>query len=79
MSAPLEITRIVRRSIRVVGSYGARARTDMPEIVRLAERGVVRPGALITRRYPLERAAEAYSDLDRGAIHGRAVIVNGDV
>jgi succinate semialdehyde reductase (NADPH) len=78
-TAPLEITRIVRRSIRVVGSYGARARTDMPEIVRLAERGVVRPGALITRRYPLERAAEAYSDLDRGAIHGRAVIVNGDV
>jgi succinate semialdehyde reductase (NADPH) len=40
-AAPIEITRLVRRSLTVKGSYGARMRTDLPELIRLAARGLV--------------------------------------
>jgi succinate semialdehyde reductase (NADPH) len=70
----VDITRLVRRKLQVLGSYGARARTDMPALLRLAAQGVVRPGQVITRRYRLDDAAEAYAALDRGEIVGRAVI-----
>jgi succinate semialdehyde reductase (NADPH) len=74
-AAPVEITRIVRRSISILGSYGARARVDMPEVVRLAALGRIRPGSAVTETYPLEQAAAAYLALEYGAIRGRAVIV----
>ena len=35
-AAPIGITHLVRRGIRVIGSFGARTRADMPEIIRLA-------------------------------------------
>jgi S-(hydroxymethyl)glutathione dehydrogenase/alcohol dehydrogenase len=70
----VDITRLVRRTLRILGSYGARARTDMPALLRLAAQGVVRPADVITRRYALEDAPEAYAALDRGEIVGRAVV-----
>jgi S-(hydroxymethyl)glutathione dehydrogenase/alcohol dehydrogenase len=76
-TAPIEITRVVRRSITIVGSYGARARTDMPEVIRLVELGRLHPGAVVTRRYSLEEITEAYEALDRGEIQGRAVLEIG--
>jgi S-(hydroxymethyl)glutathione dehydrogenase/alcohol dehydrogenase len=75
----VDITRLVRRKLRILGSYGGRARTDMPALLRLAAQGVLRPGQVITRRYPLEDAAEAYAALDRGEIVGRAVIEMGQM
>lgn len=74
-TAPIEITRVVRRSLRLVGSYGARTRTDMPEIIRLAERGIFRPEKMVTKRYPLDQADAAYQALARGEIVGRAIVV----
>jgi succinate semialdehyde reductase (NADPH) len=74
-TAPVEITRLVRRGLRIIGSYGARTRADMPEIIRLAERGTFRLETFVTRRYPLEEAEAAYQALDRGEIAGRAVVV----
>jgi succinate semialdehyde reductase (NADPH) len=74
-TAPVEITRIVRRSISIVGSYGARARNDMPQVLRLVELGRLDPGAAVTRQFSLEETAEAYALLDRGEITGRAVVV----
>ena len=56
-TAPVEITRIVRRAISIVGSYGARARADMPEILRLVELGRIRPGAAVTRQFGLDETA----------------------
>ncbi|MBV9323154.1 MAG: zinc-binding dehydrogenase [Chloroflexi bacterium] len=73
-TAPLEITRLVRRSQRVIGSYGARTRSDMPHVLDLAARGVFRPEDVVTRRYHLEQVDEAYSSLARGEINGRAII-----
>jgi S-(hydroxymethyl)glutathione dehydrogenase/alcohol dehydrogenase len=74
-TAPVEITRLVRRSLRIIGSYGARTRADMPEIVRLAAAGTFRPEAIVTRRFPLSEADAAYQALARGEIVGRAIVV----
>ena len=73
-TAPLEITRLVRRSQRVIGSYGARTRHDMPQVLQLAARGIFRPEDVVTRRYPLEEVDNAYKALARGEIAGRAII-----
>jgi succinate semialdehyde reductase (NADPH) len=74
-TAPVEITRLVRRGLRIVGSYGARTRADMPEIIRLAARGALRPETIVTTRYALTDADTAYQALARGEISGRAIVV----
>jgi succinate semialdehyde reductase (NADPH) len=73
-TAPVEITRLVRRELRIIGSYGARTRSDMPEIIRLAAQGIFRPDAMVTRRFPLTEADAAYQALARGEIVGRAIV-----
>jgi succinate semialdehyde reductase (NADPH) len=74
-TAPVEITRLVRRGLRIIGSYGARTRADMPEIIRMAARGTFRPETIVTRRFPLAEAGVAYQALARGEIIGRAIVV----
>jgi S-(hydroxymethyl)glutathione dehydrogenase/alcohol dehydrogenase len=74
-TAGVEITRLVRRELRIIGSYGARTRSDMPEIIRLAERGVLRPEAMVTARFRLADADAAYQALARGDIVGRAIVI----
>jgi succinate semialdehyde reductase (NADPH) len=73
-AASIEVTRLVRRSIRLTGSYGCRVRTDMPEIVSLAGRGLIDVSKPISRRYRFEQIAEAYDALNRGEIMGRAIV-----
>jgi S-(hydroxymethyl)glutathione dehydrogenase/alcohol dehydrogenase len=73
--APVEITRLVRRGLRIVGSYGARPRGDMPTLLGLVDAGVVSPRESISRRYSLEEANDAYSALAAGDIVGRAIVV----
>jgi succinate semialdehyde reductase (NADPH) len=73
-TAPLEITRLVRRSQRVIGSYGARTRTDMPQVLALAAKGALKPQDVVTRRFPLDEVDEAYRQLAAGQIQGRAII-----
>jgi succinate semialdehyde reductase (NADPH) len=73
-TAPIEITRLVRRGIQLMGSYGSRVRTDMPDVLGLAARGQVSVLRPITRRYRLEQADEAYAALNRGEIVGRAIV-----
>ena len=74
-TAAVEITRLVRRELRIIGSYGARTRSDMPEIIRLAAKGIFRPDTIVTRRFALEDADAAYQALARGEIVGRAIVV----
>ena len=59
-AAEIEITHMVRREIRLVGSFGARTRTDMPRIVALAAAGAIDLEQLISRRVGLEQADEIY-------------------
>jgi succinate semialdehyde reductase (NADPH) len=73
-AAPVEITRLVRRGLRIIGSFGARTRSDMPEVLSLATRGAFRPQRMVTRRFPLAEADAAYQALARGEIVGRAIV-----
>ncbi|MEM3684076.1 MAG: zinc-binding dehydrogenase [Conexivisphaerales archaeon] len=70
----IDITRLVRRGIKVIGSYGARTRKDMPEVIKLAETGVLNLKGIVTKKFSLEEAAEAYSELKEGKIVGRAIV-----
>jgi S-(hydroxymethyl)glutathione dehydrogenase/alcohol dehydrogenase len=74
-AAPVEITRLVRRELRIIGSYGARTRSDMPEIIRLAAKGIFRPETMVTQRFSLAEADAAYKALAQGDIVGRAIVV----
>lgn len=74
-TANIEITRLVRRGIRLSGSYGGRVRTDMPDILRLASTGAISVSQPITRRYRLEQADEGYQALNRQEIIGRAIVL----
>jgi NAD+-dependent secondary alcohol dehydrogenase Adh1 len=51
----------------IVGTYN-----DLAELMVLAQQGKV---ALHTKTYPLDGAAEAIHDLDRGLVRGRAILV----
>jgi S-(hydroxymethyl)glutathione dehydrogenase/alcohol dehydrogenase len=73
--APIEITHLVRRGIRLQGSYGARVRGDLPELLIMAAAGQISVSQPISRRYRLEEADLAYQALDRGEITGRAIVV----
>ena len=73
-TAAIEVTRLVRRGIRLIGSYGCRVRTDMPNVLRLAGSGQISVSDPITRRYPLVEADQAYQALNRGEIIGRAIV-----
>jgi succinate semialdehyde reductase (NADPH) len=77
VAAPVEITRLVRRGLQIRGSFGGRPRSDMPLLLALIERGVFDPSTTITRRFPLQQAAEAYGALDRREIVGRAILTTG--
>ncbi len=73
-AAEIEITHLVRREIRLVGSFGARTRTDMPHVVDLAASGAIDLDALISERVGLDDAERIYRALDRGEVRGRALV-----
>jgi S-(hydroxymethyl)glutathione dehydrogenase/alcohol dehydrogenase len=75
VAAPIDITRLVRRGIRLTGSLGCRVRADMPELVRLAAQGKIDVSKTISRRYRLDQVQEAYEAMERGQIAGRAIVV----
>ncbi len=74
-TAAVGITHLVRRSLRLVGSYGGRTRADMLALIRLIAAGAITVDAQISTRVPLEEADQAYAALDRGEIVGRALIL----
>ncbi|KAG5041345.1 hypothetical protein JHK82_013454 [Glycine max] len=70
----VDINRLVRRKIQVIGSYGGRARQDLPKLIRLAETGIFNLGHAVSRTYTFDEAGKAFQDLNEGKIVGRAVI-----
>lgn len=73
-SAKVSINRLVRRGQTIRGSYGARTRTDLPAVVRLAARGTINYRDVVSLRIPLESVGETYELLEEGKIAGRAVV-----
>ena len=76
-SLDVDLARIVRRKIQIKGSYGARARHDVPALIRLLAAGKLDLGGVISRTVTLADAPDTYSALDRGEILGRAVVLTG--
>ncbi|CAN6567507.1 unnamed protein product [Malus baccata var. baccata] len=60
--------------IQIIGSYGGRARQDLPKLVRLAESGIFDLANAVSRRYKFEESNEAFQELNKGSIVGRAVV-----
>lgn len=73
-TSAVEINRTVRRSQSIIGSYGARTRQDLPEVVRLAADGVINYRSIVSRRFSLDDVAEGYRLLHDGKVRGRAVV-----
>ena len=72
--ASFEINSVVRRGVKIIGSYGGKPRIDMPEIIRLADKGIINIRDAISREYKLEQVNEAFESLEKGEIVGRAII-----
>lgn len=65
---------IFLEQVKIIGSYGARARQDLPQVVKLAETGIFNLRDTVTRKCKFEEANAAFDDLNHGKIIGRAVI-----
>jgi S-(hydroxymethyl)glutathione dehydrogenase/alcohol dehydrogenase len=70
----IPITQLVRRGIRLIGSYGGRVRTDIPQLIRLLETGRLDISRTISRRFQLSKVNDAFRALENGEIVGRALI-----
>lgn len=58
----------------MIGSYGGRARQDLPKLVKLAESGIFNLNATVSTKFTFDEVAKAYEDLDQGKIVGRSVV-----
>jgi S-(hydroxymethyl)glutathione dehydrogenase/alcohol dehydrogenase len=76
-AVPIEITRLVRRGVRLIGSYGGQVRVDVPAVLAMAQRGTIASERTISRRYALDEVTAAYAALQRGEMVGRAIVVMG--
>lgn len=70
----VDITKVVRRKLRILGSFGAPASRAMSEVIRLAAEGAIDLDALITRRFSFEETGAAYELLNQRKIVGRGLI-----
>ena len=70
----LTISNDFLNQIKVIGSYGARARQDLPKLVKLAESGIFNLTSAVSRKYTFEEAGKAYQELDQGKIVSRAIV-----
>lgn len=73
----VEITKVVRRKIQILGSFGARPSSTMPKVIGLAAQGLIDFQKLITHRFTFDEMDRAYSELAQRRIRGRAVVSIG--
>jgi Zn-dependent alcohol dehydrogenase len=74
VTGELDLMRLPRRKLRILGTFGGRPRTHMPALIDLVDRGVFQPAHTVSRHFDLAHANDAYGALGRGEIVGRAVI-----
>ena len=76
VAASIEITRLVRRSVSLLGSFGARMRSDLPPPDRpRGARGGLDGAARDAALQPRNRRQPPTSALAKGEITGRAMVV----
>lgn len=69
----VEITKVVRRKIQILGSFGAHPQNTMPKVVALAKQGLIDLQKMITHRFTFDELDDAYSELAQRPIRGRTV------
>jgi succinate semialdehyde reductase (NADPH) len=74
ITGEVEITRLVRRKLQVLGSLGGSPRRDLAAVMQLAVDGHIDLPAMMAGRYSLDQASEAYRLLAEGQITGRAIV-----
>jgi Zn-dependent alcohol dehydrogenase len=74
VTGEVEITRLVRRKLQVLGSLGGSPHRDLAAVMHLAVDGRIRLEAAMGNRYSLDEAPEAYRLLAKGQITGRAIV-----
>jgi succinate semialdehyde reductase (NADPH) len=72
--AEVEITRLVRRKLQILGSFGGRPRHDLTALMALAVQGRLNIDKIIGHRFRLSEADDAYRRLAGGEIAGRAIV-----
>ncbi|MBO0748239.1 MAG: zinc-binding dehydrogenase, partial [Acidimicrobiaceae bacterium] len=70
----VEITRLVRRKLRLLGSYGGRPQEDLPVLMGMAADGRIDLAGEVSEHVPLEAVDDVFTRLRRGEILGRAVV-----
>lgn len=73
------ITPLVRRGQSIVGSFGARTRSDLPLVVDMAKNGGYALNQVVTRKYPLADVQKAFTAMENGEIQGRAIVCPGQL
>lgn len=73
------ITPLVRRGLSIVGSFGARTRSDLPLVVGMAQNGGYALDLVVTRKYPLADVQQAFTAMENGEIQGRAIVCPGQL
>lgn len=71
---PVELNKFVRKGIKLLGSYGAKPRQDMPELLDLVNRGIIDTKRSVTSRFNLKQVNDALGSLERGEILGRSIL-----
>jgi S-(hydroxymethyl)glutathione dehydrogenase/alcohol dehydrogenase len=71
----VEQNKFIRKGIRLLGSYGSKPRQDMPELLDLVNRGIIKTEGSVTDRRRLEQVNDALGALERGEILGRSILV----
>jgi succinate semialdehyde reductase (NADPH) len=74
MLGEVEITRLVRRKLRLLGSFGGRPQEDLPALMAMAADGRIDLTASVSEYVPLDQVDDVFSRLRRGEIVGRAVV-----
>ncbi|HEY5331904.1 MAG TPA: zinc-binding dehydrogenase, partial [Solirubrobacterales bacterium] len=70
----VEINRLVRRRVTLIGSFGGQPGRDLPTAVALAASGQINLADAVSVAFSLDQVDAAYAALERGEILGRAVI-----
>lgn len=74
MVGEVEITRLVRRKLRLLGSFGARPQEALPALMAMAADGRIDLAATVSEHHRLDDVDEAFARLRRGEVVGRAVV-----
>jgi succinate semialdehyde reductase (NADPH) len=74
MLGEVEITRLVRRKLRLLGSFGGRPQEDLPALMAMAEDGRIDLLKSVSEHVGLDDVDQVFSRLRHGEIIGRAVV-----